>query len=120
MGGFKVSVIIRHMQAAVRRACARTSHNHVLSEQRAPFIARKLPLHRNEVLELLHGWLRTNAYWGPEGATHPGTSPMLTTEPTPICVVRGATTLSAFYTVVDSGLYFVFVLCFLFFRRLGI
>ena len=71
MGGFKASVIIKHMQAAVRLACARTSHNHVPSEQwvHTSFIAHKLLLHRNEVLVLLHGWLRTNAYWAGGGYT---------------------------------------------------
>ena len=69
MGGFKASVIIKHMQAAVRRACARTSHNHVPSERWVRFIAHKLPLHRNKVLVLLHGWLRTNAYSAGGGYT---------------------------------------------------
>ena len=69
MGGFRAPVAIKHMQAAVRRACASTSHNHVPSERWVRFIAHKLPLHRNKVLVLLHGWLKANAYWGGGGYT---------------------------------------------------
>ena len=44
---------------------------------------------------------------GREGATHPGTSPTPTAQPTPACVVRGATMLTVFCTAVGSGLDFL-------------
>ena len=60
---------------------------------------------------------------GREGATHPGMASTPTTQPTLVCVVRGATTLTVFCTAVDSGLEIPYTLRFLirftFFRRLG-
>ena len=50
---------------------------------------------------------------GREGATHPGTSPTPTAQPTLACVVHGATMLTVFCTAVAPGLEIPYTLRFL-------
>ena len=93
LGGFKASFIIRHMQAAVRQARARPSHNHVPSERWVRFTSSHC--RKPKSLSYYTGGCKPMPS-GRQGATHPGTSAMLTTSATLICVVHGATMLVVF------------------------
>ena len=102
-GGYRASdFVIRHLQAAVRRACAGTSRTTTF-RQNGGFVSSHTGSHCTEPESLIYpmGCCRPMPT-GREGATRPGTSPMLITLATPIGVVHGATMLVVFCTVVDS------------------